>query len=242
MIAGIMHKKKILSNTAYLFIVVCVVALLFVFSPLLIRLPCVYDSIRWVLSGFINDEYKSTYIEMMGALLGALVAITGAIWTQKVLDKHKYKEQIVRDAHIVYSDFKCASDCILELMKDMYPVVNGNSLVEDEFIINYFHRIRKKYYICFEPDWKQLVVDLRYQLTMEEIQLAKKFYRKIVIISNWLELREATVSYSEDSFIYALMHECVDVEFSLSAPISYEITLSDDIVSLIDKVSQLAKV
>lgn len=80
-----MKKKKSIS-TIY-FIIICVIALLFILSPLVLRIPVVYDLVKWFLSAFKDNQYKNTYIGALGSIIGTFLAITGVIWTQKLIEK-----------------------------------------------------------------------------------------------------------------------------------------------------------
>ncbi|WP_202766286.1 hypothetical protein [Clostridium paridis] len=39
--------------------------------------------LSWLLSPLKTTEYKSSYIQTFGAILGTFMAVSGALWTQK---------------------------------------------------------------------------------------------------------------------------------------------------------------
>jgi|GEM_PF-6160257 len=95
-------KKKIqifllLSITISIFIII---------FPFILNIPYISFSISWFLQPLKNANYKIAYIGFIGSILGTYLAISGAIWVQKRERKKKEKDEIIKNATIVYYDIK----------------------------------------------------------------------------------------------------------------------------------------
>lgn len=66
---------------------------IFLFAPLIIKLPFVDDIVSWILLILKQQVYKSSYIEVLGAIAGSWLAITGAIYTQRKSEYEKLMKQ-----------------------------------------------------------------------------------------------------------------------------------------------------
>ena len=73
-----------------------IVTVIFVTSPVLLKNEWIYKWISSLLSPLKQEGYKSSYIETIGALLGTFLAISGALWTQRRIDRKKRKEHSKR--------------------------------------------------------------------------------------------------------------------------------------------------
>ena len=85
------------------FFIACFVAILFLAIPLLLRCSCIYDLVWEYLSVFRNTEYKGIYIETIGALFGAFLGVTGAVWAQNLAIKQSKEEEIRTNKSSDYS-------------------------------------------------------------------------------------------------------------------------------------------
>lgn len=237
-----MCKRPKFNKSTMYFIIVCTITLLFIGSPLLIRIPLVYEAIRGYLSIFKSSNYKSTYIETIGSIWGTFLAITGAIWTQNIFDKQEKKAQAEKNALIMYYDFKFALKSIEDIMKVIYPMAKSNVLPEDETIIDLFRREKRKHRIYIDSNWRQLVTSLRDDLTVDEIREAQIIYSKLSMICMSFNASITETSRKEDNNSYLIMHDMIAVTVPLKEPIVYEISIKKDILSLIDRVAELAHV
>ncbi|MBL4930906.1 hypothetical protein JK634_03745 [Clostridium sp. YIM B02565] len=66
-----------------IFIIICFIGGLFLITPILLRVQIFSGLLSWLLSPLKTTEYKSSYIQTFGAILGTFMAVSGALWTQK---------------------------------------------------------------------------------------------------------------------------------------------------------------
>lgn len=232
-----------MNKTTLYFIFICVITFLFVISPLLFRITFIYEFARRYLSVFKNVDYKSTYIETLGAILGAFLAITGAIWTQNLASKYKKKNKTEKNTLIIYYDFKFAMDSITDILAEIYPLIKKNSLPEDESIINQFRRIKLKHKMYIDSNWRQLVADMHDELSANELREAQIMYSRLSVLSMNTNSSMSESNRKEDKIAYALMIEMCDiVESQSEGSVTYRITFANQALSLISKLKEIANI
>ena len=96
-----------------LYIGICIIVGIFICSPLLLRIPCVRELFSWFLQPLGDSDYKSSYIETFGAILGTFLAVAGALWTQRKIDEAAAQKEVKESALIVYYDFEFAFNDII---------------------------------------------------------------------------------------------------------------------------------
>lgn len=75
------------------FTIMCVITVVFIILPLVMKIPFVSNLIAWIMSALKYQEYKSAYLGIIGGLVGSWLAITGAIYTQRKFDEERKKEE-----------------------------------------------------------------------------------------------------------------------------------------------------
>ena len=80
-----------------LFFIMIATTVIVVTSPWWLRFSCFSNIVESFLKSLKTEGYKSSYIEMIGALLGTFLAITGALWTQHREEKRKENRNYKRD-------------------------------------------------------------------------------------------------------------------------------------------------
>lgn len=231
--------KKNRDMSALYFVIVCIVSLIFVFSPIIIRVPIIYDCINCMLSVFKNSEYALTYVESVGAIIGALLAVTGTIWTQNIINKQQNKSQMVETVSIVYKDLKIEIDGIVKLMGLAYPVIRDAVLKNDEIIISKFYGIIKDHNININPDWKQLVASIHTLLEYDDNLRIQHIYRSLSTLSELLVVNVRKPDYAKNRQVYSLMYEFVDVDNT--EPLKCKVLCKKEITQLIEKLNQMCK-
>lgn len=86
-----MNNKKC-RNT--FFIIVSIIGVIFIVSPIILRIPIIRAFFSWFLKSLGSSDYKSGYIETFGAILGTFLAVAGTLWTQRKLDEVIFKKEL----------------------------------------------------------------------------------------------------------------------------------------------------
>lgn len=177
------HKQISWNIPLIYFMITCFITIIFIFSPLIIRIPFIYDLISWFLEIFKDTEYKSIYIGTVGTILGTFLAITGTLLTQNLIDKHNKNIADEKNALIVYYDLKPALYEINDIMNSFhdFPSIYTDSL--DDISMGIFKGILHNRYIYVNSDWRGLIASLERRLTGDTIQNAHVLYKKLSIIS-----------------------------------------------------------
>ncbi len=95
--------KKSWINLIFALIILIVILVLI---PLFLKCPFV----KYIISGYLGalgvPEYKTAFVEVLFSFLGSFLAIYGALWTQRQIDTKKDKDDVKKNALIVYYDLK----------------------------------------------------------------------------------------------------------------------------------------
>lgn len=187
-----------------LFSICIFIALLFLISPLLLRIPWVESMVIYILFALKEEGYKSSYIETIGAIFGTFFAITGALWTQRKIDLKNENRIIKEAAVIVYYDFKFAFD---DLFRFEYAYACIKPETDNEYDdLEYFLKYKKDIKICIDPNWICNVAKLCDVLTSEELKLIYKIYGNFETIKCVFEKADKEIDIIMAHRIYHLIH------------------------------------
>lgn len=194
--------KKIIT---WIFILSCIVALLFLCLPLVLRFDCVYSFISVFLSAFRNAEYKGLYVETLGALFGAFLGVIGAVWAQNLANEQSKSAEIEKNAQVIYADLKESLDCVSIITKaDEFPkrkidliraVVHA-----DEKVLQGFEQLVNDNRIIMLPDWKQMVLSIEQTLKSEELRVLLVSYTELSELSSLVCSRNPDKSWLLDAY------------------------------------------
>lgn len=232
-------KKNIQS---IIFCLLCFVSVMLICSPLLIRIPCVYTFVHWILLAFKTSDYKIVYIETIGSLMGTFLAITGALWTQKKIDENNEQEKIKKIAAIIYYDLKLNIDNFKQIMMVIYPHVKSNVLPDNDEILTRFRKAYNKQRIYFVPNWRELVIELQSSLSGEQTRELLIIYGKLSMISMSFNAAVNERSKKEDKNAYNLLHSFFSVSFPIKEPIVYEYDLKEEIDNLLMRLKEISQI
>lgn len=137
------------------------VAILFCISPLILQGPLFFSFADWLMSGIKYAEYKSSFLESIGGMLGTVLAIFGALWADNELnqkqrneeDKRKEEEQAQLDAvnaRIVYYDF-------LFVFKQMHEKYDSASQKPENDKLKEFYNSIMNHRILIDDQWIRTV-------------------------------------------------------------------------------------
>lgn len=233
-------KEKKSNITFIYFFITCVIAFVFLLSPLMAKSNVIRKILSMFLDGFQSVEYKIAYIETVGALLGTFLAITGALWTQSIVDENARREEMKKNALIVYYDLSFASEAILQMMRAIYPHIKMDLLPDDRRAIDIFRKEKRKHRIYISPNWRQIIGNLHSDITPREIRDIQIIYEKLSMICMSLNSEVSNTSQKEDMNAYSLMYSMITVSPQNQCAKHYFIYLDKSIKNLIELLASIS--
>lgn len=178
--------KKIIT---WIFIFSCIVALLFLCLPLVLRFDCVYSFISDFLSAFRNAEHKGLYVETLGALFGAFLGVIGAVWAQNLANEQSISAEIEKNTQVVYADLRDSLDCVNRITNDdKFPKrktdLNRAITQANETVLQDYEQLVNDNRIIMLPDWKQMVLSIEQTLKSEELRVLLVSYTELSELSS----------------------------------------------------------
>lgn len=154
-------------------------ALFFILSPVLIRIPAVKSLLSSFLQPLGNSTYKTSYISMVSSLLGSFLAITGAIWTQRLLSKLENEKKKKAEAKLVYYELDTAITILKNLLQIVYPRTRGNRLPSVGEAYNSFCNQIRSYPLICDKELRANLMLIRDKLNIEDLQALLQLHTKI---------------------------------------------------------------
>lgn len=153
-----------------------VFAVVFMVSPALLR----FDWFNSIISGFLEplkcSEYKGAFVGATGGMIGAFLAITGALWVERKIASDNDRKEIEKTALIVYYDMVLFYEDVSHLAMQIARIIgipNEDEKIE-EFIKN-----KKWIMIHIHSEWISLVATLKEKLDEEELKKIYTFYGEV---------------------------------------------------------------
>lgn len=174
-------QKKNITFLAIGFFIIWVVII-----PLILQIPIIKQIISFLFSFTDNIEYKTVYIELTGAIMGSFLAIYGALWTQREIDKKEDNARQKKYACIVYNDLKFAFNDLIKIFditKSNYNLseFNGNESAEK------FCKTALGCKLHLSQNWISDVAQLNDVLPQTDIEQLYKFYGKLIDIDRAMQ-------------------------------------------------------
>lgn len=163
-----------------LFIIAGIGGFLFFFIPLALRIPFIYNLVELFLSTFPNSEYKGVYFETVGALWGAFLGVSGAVWVQGFANRQLKSAEIEKNAQIINADLNDSMKRIKDTLSGFQTIdfLHADEKTREDFAI-----LVKRYRIIELPDWKQKILSIEPCLPGDEIRLLFITYTSLAEIS-----------------------------------------------------------
>lgn len=174
-----------------LFWIVFILAILFLFSPLVLRIPAMKIALEWFLMPLRDNAYKSTYIETIGTMIGTVLAIAGTLLLQGMIDKREDKEkesqkqrEIKYKIVIIYYDLKLAFEDIAKIYN---MLVVSAFLINDKNKVDEFFDSASKIELYIDENWIRNVASLCDELDESILENIFLIYGNICSIKSGLK-------------------------------------------------------
>ena len=187
----------------WLFVIMIIITFIFVISPYWLKWEVLENEVSYFLQPLKVEGYKSSYIEMLGALVGTFLAISGALWTQR-RDEIKKEKQIIKEAAIIiYYDFKFAFEDIFKFENAYACIKPGTVNRYDD--LAYFIKYRKSINIYLDSNWFSNVAKLCGILSADEIKQIYKIYGDLETIKSIFKQKDEEIDLSMAHRVYYLI-------------------------------------
>ncbi|WP_160680285.1 hypothetical protein [Clostridium sp. C8-1-8] len=224
-----------------IFVIICCIGGTFLITPILLRVPFFSNLFSLLLSPLKTTEYKSSYIETFGAILGTFMAVSGALWTQKKIDEVTEKKNLKESALIIYYDFYFATNDIRDLMENY---LNSQGVIANTLDdIDKFKRYKKKYRLYLDDNWIRNVASLSHILSSEDTKILYKVYGDLNTVKQVINISEDQLSIEDAKTAYSIMfNEFCDKTGEVKSRVVIDVELKDSINDIINKLKQLANI
>lgn len=176
-------KHSVLLIASILFVLV------FVLSPLLLRIGVFASIVDSFFEPLRFSEYKEAYISASGGMIGSFLAITGALWVERIVSKDNSEQEIEKNALILYYDIKLYYDEVSPLAIEMPRILGLSSKSEkEEKYVLYKNRIG----VHIHSEWIELVAGLKSILDEDELKKIYFFYGNVVDMKRLIEKDSVT--------------------------------------------------
>lgn len=177
------YEKRVLLFTLLIFL-----GVLF-FIPLLFKIPIIKSVVLYLLSFTDNGDYKVAYIELIGALIGSFIAVYGALWVQRRINKNTEIDEQKKYACIAYYDLDFAFKDLLKIHSDTKRKYKIERF-DNEENVDKFCKIALGRKLYLNQNWISDMAQLGEKLSQAELRLAYDCYGKLMDIDRALQSGE----------------------------------------------------
>lgn len=197
------NKIKDIIVEKWLFFTIIIITFIFVSSPYWLKWGNFSKEVSYFLQPLKTEGYKSSYIEMLGALLGTFLAISGALWTQRRDEIKREKQKIKETAVIIYYDFKFAFDDLFKF-ENAYACISPG--IENEYDdVKYFIKYKRNINIYLDSNWISNVAKLCNILSADEIKQIYKIYGDLETIKSIFNQKDEDIDIRMAHKVYNLI-------------------------------------
>lgn len=166
----------------------CIITVLFIIIPLIMKIPFVSDFIAWIMSALRYQEYKSAYLCIIGGLVGSWLAITGAIYTQQKFDKEKEEQAKIKEVEKKLQDKENIKTICKEMLwSEIHQNDNALRYHDGEFLVAIKQKRKNYHYSVFNfrvtlDNWRFIrnkVIEMDMELAIKLMNLYK-YYEFII--------------------------------------------------------------
>lgn len=145
---------------------------LFCIIPILLNSPLLFNAVDFLSSGLQYSEYKSSFLESIGGMLGTALAIIGALWTQHHFEQEEEHKIDIKNTTVVYYDFKFAFTEIRDRIEFCIKEHAGKpeQICPNSITGRDLHQLFTGYHILIDYKWINNVASLPNEFTSNEIE------------------------------------------------------------------------
>ncbi|MBQ3519157.1 MAG: hypothetical protein IJA31_07530 [Clostridia bacterium] len=167
------EERKFIAITVALWVIVLILV------PVLLNITCIKQLFLYLISFTNSADYKIAYVEFWGTIIGSFIAIWGALYVQRKIDKNSEHSNQVKYAYVVYYDLRFA-------LKDLNDIcdeaINKNNNFVKQLDVYNFYQSAKGRKIHLNPKWIADVAQLNGVFSDDEIEQIYTYYGKLVDI------------------------------------------------------------
>ena len=182
--------KDFILNKNGLFWISLSLTILFVFSPLILKIPQIKYAVSIFFGALTAETYKSSFMESIGSVLGTALTITATLFIQKKLDKRAEKENKEKEANdvrrriiIIYYDLELA----FKEIANVYNILIVSAFLTEGDKSKNFYDVASKYDLYIDDKWIRNVASLHDVFDKKMLEQIFVIYGDICSINNGLK-------------------------------------------------------
>ena len=197
------------------FLIMVGVALAYVCSPFLIKVPSIYLLISDILGKFNSVEYKIAYINTVGALLGTFLAVSGALWTQQRENKRNDLIKKQKTAFTIKMELETTLMSLSKFAK-AYACIGPN--IDNGYDdLEFFLKFKKAIYVDTDSEWKNKIAEINTSLSNDDIEKLYKIFRDLSLIESIWNRDEKLITEKQAHMVYNIIcSDLIDLTFAPS--------------------------
>lgn len=223
-----------------LFSIAIVITIIFVLCPLWLKLSILHNGVSWVLKALSDQGFKSSYIETTGAILGTFLAVTGAVWTQRMIDTKVENEKKRECALIIFYDFEFAFEELCSYIRSYRIKANPIciNVLEDEKI-EAFRECGKSFKIYIHNEWIENVAKISRYFSNAEIKTIYEMYGDLETVRKIYDKPLEQISKSELKLAFKSMEKYCTFEVELRRGARPETEKKEKVNIIMNKIKRV---
>ena len=168
--------------------IVGVVALFFCI-PILLKVPAIKGIFAWWLNFTDNPDYKTTYIEVTGNIIGVFISVFGALRTEDYIRKKQAKKEIEESAHFLHAELRRyfhKLQLIFQETKRKCSIEDTGPAFRDAFC-----EVALKYKLDLTNEWVSHLDRLNGRIGKYEWDTLQKYFSKLAVIDATLNSKKS---------------------------------------------------